>query len=147
VKKLIEMLRRHEGVETHAYKCSGTPPKITVGVGRNIDPAGGLGLSTDEIDYLLANDIARCVKELEGFPWFPGLVGARRDAMIDICFNLGISRLKLFKLALAAMGNQQYDEAADQFLLSRWAKQVGNRAIELAEMIRTSEYQKTINTH
>jgi lysozyme len=50
--------------------------------------------------------------------------------------------LKQFKLALEAMGNQQYDEAANQFLDSRWAKQVGNRAIELAEMIRTGEYQK-----
>jgi GH24 family phage-related lysozyme (muramidase) len=33
--KLTEMLRRHEGVETHAYKCTGG--KITIGCGRNID--------------------------------------------------------------------------------------------------------------
>ena len=31
---IIEMLRAHEGVETHAYKC--TADKITIGVGRNI---------------------------------------------------------------------------------------------------------------
>ena len=35
MKKLIEMLKRHEGVETHAYECS--EGKVTVGVGRNID--------------------------------------------------------------------------------------------------------------
>mgnify|MGYP003644733235 CR=1 FL=1 len=46
--KLIEMLKIHEGVETHAYKCSAS--KITIGVGRNIDPEGGIGLSEDEID-------------------------------------------------------------------------------------------------
>ena len=52
--KLIEMLKVHEGVETHAYKCSAS--KITIGVGRNIDPEGGIGLSEDEIDYLLQNE-------------------------------------------------------------------------------------------
>ena len=61
--KLIEMLKVHEGVETHAYKCSAS--KITVGVGRNVDPEGGIGLSDDEIDYLLQNDIDRVVSELD----------------------------------------------------------------------------------
>jgi lysozyme len=136
---LTEMLRRHEGCETHAYSC--TANRLTIGCGRNIDPAGGLGLSEDEIIYLLENDITRCVKELEGFPWFPELVGARRDAMIDICFNLGISRLKLFKLALAAMGNHDYNTAAAEFINSKWRKQTGNRAIEVALMIKTGNYQ------
>jgi lysozyme len=136
---LTEMLRRHEGCETHAYSC--TANRLTIGCGRNIDPAGGLGLSEDEIIYLLENDITRCVKELEGFPWFPELVGARRDAMIDICFNLGISRLKLFKLALAAMGNHDYNTAAAEFINSKWSKQTGNRAIEVALMIKTGNYQ------
>jgi lysozyme len=42
MEKLLDMLKRHEGVETHAYECSAG--KITVGVGRNIDQAGGIGL-------------------------------------------------------------------------------------------------------
>ena len=138
--KLTEMLRRHEGVETHAYKC--TSGKITVGVGRNIDPAGGLGLSQDEIDYLLENDIARCASELgREFPWFSGLDDVRRDAMIDICFNIGITRLKGFTMALGAMARDDYDTAATEFLRSKWADQVGNRAKELAALIRTGEYQ------
>ena len=55
VSKLVKQLRRHEGVRTHAYMCSEN--KITVGVGRNLDENGGIGLSSDEIDYLLENDI------------------------------------------------------------------------------------------
>ncbi len=47
-KDLIEMLRRHEGVRSHAYKCS--EDMITVGFGRNLDENGGLGLSEDEVD-------------------------------------------------------------------------------------------------
>ena len=37
---LVRQLRRHEGVRSHAYKCSAD--MITVGVGRNIDPNGGI---------------------------------------------------------------------------------------------------------
>ena len=57
--KLTEMLTAHEGSKSHAYKC--TAGKITVGVGRNIDPEGGLGLSQEEITYLLSNDIWRII--------------------------------------------------------------------------------------
>jgi len=40
---------------------------------------------------------------------------------------------------LTAMSIHNYEEAADEFLDSRWAKQVGNRAKEVTEMIRTGE--------
>ena len=84
--KLLAMLKRHEGVETHAYECS--EGKVTVGVGRNIDKEGGIGLSDDEVDYLLQNDVERVIKELAAeYPWFNDLDDVRRDAMVDISFN------------------------------------------------------------
>ena len=137
--KLVEMLKVHEGVETHAYKCSAS--KITVGVGRNIDPEGGIGLSDDEVDYLLQNDIDRVVSELDSeYGWFAGLDDVRQDAMIDISFNLGQTRLRAFKNALAGMASGDWNEAADQFMDSSWSGQVGNRAKELTQMIRTGSY-------
>ena len=137
--KLLAMLKRHEGVETHAYECS--EGKVTVGVGRNIDQAGGMGLSDDEIDYLLQNDVERVIKELAAeYPWFNDLDDVRKDAMVDISFNLGATRLRLFKRALAAMETGNYKEAATEFLDSRWAKQVGSRALELTDMISSGEY-------
>lgn len=136
---LIDMLRRHEGVEKYAYRCSAG--YLTIGVGRNIDPEDGLGLSEDEIDYLLQNDITRVTGELEKeYPWFLTLDPVRRDAVIDISFNLGATRLRLFKNALAAMKKGDYTTAASEFLDSRWADQVKGRATELVEMIRTGEY-------
>ena len=136
--KLSDQLRIHEGVRSHAYKCSAN--MITVGVGRNIDENGGLGLSDDEIDYLLENDITRCRKELETYSWFSDLDEVRQDALINMCFNLGLSRLANFKNALASMEIGAYADAAEHFLDSRWASQVGNRAQEVAYMIRTGEY-------
>ena len=138
--KLIKMLKRHEGAETHVYLCSEN--RHTIGVGRNVDPRGGLGISEDEIDYLLSNDVLRCIKELtRALPWFNRLDDVRRDALIDLCFNLGLTRLLRFKKALAAMEASEWLTAKIELLDSRWAKQVGNRSAEIAEMIRTGEYQ------
>ena len=136
--KLVEQLKRHEGIRTHAYQC--TANMTTVGVGRNIDEDGGLGLSIDEIEFLLENDIRRCKQELIALPWFPEIDSVRQDALINLCFNLGMTRLLGFKNALTAMSVGDYDLAADEFMDSRWAKQVGSRANEVCEMIRSGNY-------
>lgn len=139
--KLIEQLKRHEGVKTHAYQC--TANMTTVGVGRNIDEDGGLGLSIDEIEFLLENDIKRCKQELITLPWFSQIDSVRQDALINMCFNLGMTRLLGFKNALTAMSVGDYDTAADEFMDSRWAKQVGYRAEEVCTMIRTGNYPES----
>ena len=136
---LIGMLKRHEGVRSKVYMCSAGYE--TIGVGRNISESG-LGLSDDEIDYLLANDIKRVREELtDSYFWFPAMNEARQDALVDISFNLGQTRLRGFVKAIEAMSREQFDIAADEFMDSKWATQVGNRAIQVTEMIRTGEYQ------
>jgi len=140
MERLVKMLKLHEGVRSHAYQCSAD--KWTIGVGRNIDEDGGLGLSSEEINVLLINDIERVKSELSAnYFWFPALDEVRQAALIDMCFNLGLSRLRGFVKALEAMSRQQFDNAAEEFLDSRWASQVGQRAIRVTEMIRTGEYQ------
>ena len=137
--RLKAMLKEHEGVRSFVYKCPAG--YWTIGVGRNVDENGGIGLSNDEIDYLLENDIARCEKELtERYQWFTKLSGARRDAIISIFFNLGATRFRGFKEALAAMALHDYERAGIEFLDSRWAKQVKGRAIKLSDMITTNTY-------
>ena len=139
--RLIEQLKIHEGVRTHAYLFSEN--KITVGVGRNLDSNGGIGLSEDEIDYLLSNDIKRCRDELEfNFDWFKELDEVRQDAMINLCFNIGITSLRKFAKAIAAMNVHDYETAAMEFLDSRWANQVGTRPLDVTDMIRTGEYNE-----
>jgi len=135
--KLSDQLRIHEGVRSHVYKCSSGLE--TIGVGRCI-AQGSLGLSDDEIDYLLENDIKRCKQELVSLPWFIDLDPVRQDALVNLCFNLGLTRLLGFKNAMAAMATGDYDKAAEEFLDSRWSRQVGQRSLEVAHMIRTGEY-------
>ena len=136
--KLLDMLKRHEGVKSHVYLCSAGYE--TIGVGRNISKSG-MGLSEDEVDYLLENDILRVIKELSSeYPWFNSLDDVRKDAMIDISFNLGATRLRGFKRALAAMEVADYTTAAKEFLDSKWSRDVKGRATELCYMIETGNY-------
>ena len=144
--KLTEMLRRHEGeVKNSAgrhivYDCPAG--HATIGIGRNVSESG-LGLSDIEVEFMLEEDIARCAEELgREFPWFSGLNEARRDAMIDLVFNIGLTRLNGFKKALAAMADANYDLAAAEFMDSKWASQVKDRAIEICAMIKTGNYSK-----
>ena len=144
--KLTEMLRRHEGeVKNSAgrhivYDCPAG--HATIGIGRNVSESG-LGLSDIEVELMLEEDIARCAEELgREFNWFSGLDEARRDAMIDLVFNMGLTRLNGFKKALAAMADANYDLAAAEFMDSKWASQVKDRAIEICAMIKTGNYSK-----
>ena len=94
------------------------------------------------INYLLNNDIKSVREELtDVYYWFAGLDESRQDAMIDISFNLGQTRLRGFVKSLEAMAREDFDTAADEFMDSKWSEQVGDRAVEVTEIIRTGEYQ------
>ena len=138
MENIIRLLRRHEGVEPYAYKDH--LGYITVGVGRCLEKDVGMGLSDDEIDYLLRNDIVRVQEELsEEYDWFAELDQVRQEAMINLSFNLGATRLRGFRNALAAMAEEDYETAANEFMDSKWSSQVGRRAYEVTQMIRTGE--------
>jgi len=129
--KLIEELKRDEGVELRPYKCSAG--FLTLGVGRNIEERG---ITMDESDYLLANDITICEEEATRvFKWYDTLSDVRQRVILNMVFNLGLTKLLNFKKFLAAMEAEDWEEAGKQMLDSRWAKQVGNRADRLEQMI------------
>lgn len=130
--ELIKELKRDEGVRLKPYQC--TAGKTTIGVGRNLDDRG---ITEHEADYLLLNDIELVTVQLDkSIPWWRDLSDARQRVLANMCFNLGISGLLYFKNTLAAMKAGKYDDAADGMLKSLWAKQVGQRAIRLAKMMR-----------
>ena len=131
--RLIDQLRIHEGVEKTVYNDSEGIP--TIGVGRNLRDRG---LSDDEIDYLLSNDIDIVVDELDKvMPWWKDLDEVRQRVLCDLVFNLGMPRFSGFKKSISYMKQQMWDQAADELLDSKWARQVGRRAETLSEMMRT----------
>lgn len=130
---LKAQLVEHEGVVLKPYKD--TVGKLTIGVGRNLDD---VGISRNEALILLDNDIDRVMEDLNrALPWWHRMSPVRQQVLADMCFNLGIVRLQGFRKALEAMRAGAWHEAAAQMLDSKWAKQVGNRATKLADMMRT----------
>lgn len=115
-----------------------TVGKITGGVGRNLTDRG---FSEDEIDLMLRNDVAGVVRDLDrALPWWRQMSDARQNVLANMCFNLGIVRLLGFTNTLALMKAGRWDAAATEMLDSKWAKQVGQRAIRLAATMRKGEF-------
>ena len=128
---LIEELKRDEGVVLSLYQCSAG--KNTIGVGRNLDDRG---ITEEEADFLLSNDIDICIEEIESiFTWYPYLTNNRKRVIINMVFNLGMPRFLNFKKLIDAMEQKDYETAGKEMLSSRWAKQVGNRSHRLKNLL------------
>jgi len=138
--KLLELIKeqlvRHEGLRLTPYRC--TADKLTIGIGRNLDDCG---ISQSEAYIMLINDIMNCEKQLQAkIPdIYNGLDEVRKSVLLNMCFNLGISGLLGFKNTLAFVKAGDWERAANNMLVSKWAKQVGRRAIELSELMRKGE--------
>ncbi len=82
-------------------------------------------------DVFVAERIAQRV-----VPGYDALDDVRQRALVNMAFNLG-PKLGDFKATLAAIAAKDWEEAARRMADSRWARQVGARALRLQEMIRT----------
>ena len=134
-KEFLDQITRHEGYRRSAYQDS--KGYWTIGIGRLIDKKLNGGLTEEEARYLLQNDLDRCANDLDAkLPWWSGLSENRRYVLLNMCFNLGINKLLGFKNTLKMIQDGNYDGAAKGMLNSLWAKQVGNRAVELANQMR-----------
>jgi lysozyme len=131
---IIAILKRDEGVRLFPYLDTADPPKWTIGCGRNLSDNG---ISHDEVEYLLGNDVFRTEMEAKGFPWYDALDDVRQAVILSMIFNLGLTRFKGFYNTIRAIERHDYETAAALMLQSKWAKQVGARATRLSEMMRT----------
>lgn len=128
---LKDRITRHEGVVLKPYKD--TMGKLTIGIGRNLDD---VGITEDEAEYLLDNDISKVKLELTPYIWYAGLDNTRKDVLVEMAFQLGLAGVLKFNDMITALNKQDYEEAADQMLDSTWYKQTPNRCKELAELMR-----------
>ena len=134
--KLIEQLKIHEGMKLKPYLC--TSKKLTIGIGRNLDD---VGISEEEAEMLLKNDIYEATNQLlNAFPCMATFSDVRISAMINFTFNVGIGTVKTFTKSIDALKKEDFNLAADMMLDSRWANQVGDRAIQITEQIRTGRW-------
>lgn len=141
INKLLEMIKRDEGTgpvnDGRLLPYRDSVGLLTIGYGRNIDERG---ISQEEADYMLSNDIANSIKEAHGFPWYAGLDEPRQAVICNMIFNIGLNRFKGFKKTIEYIENGDFDEAATEMLDSKWASQVGKRATRLSSIMKTGEF-------
>jgi lysozyme len=136
---LSRQLRGDEGCEPCVYYDS--LGWATIGVGRLVDKRKGGGLRSDEITYLLQNDIDdRITAVTKALPWFQNLDDARQGVILNMAFQLGTPGMLAFKNTLDAIHGARYDEAAAGMLDSAWAKQTPERAKRLAEQMKSGQW-------
>jgi len=131
--EIKEMIHRHEGFRPYVYYD-------TLGF-----PTGGYGhafldrspISHNVAVLLFDEDFDRVKKDYEKLRF--DLDPVRRAVIIDMLFNLGLTRFRAFRRMIYALEHKQYDTAADEMLDSKWALQVKSRAFRLAQMMKTGE--------
>ena len=154
--ELLDQLVLHEGLELLPYKDSlGID---TIGIGRNLEHRGlseaelahigkdisdicEWGITKEQAYYLAENDIKIVEEEVcKAHPCVVELDEIRQRVIIDMAFNIGVPRLNKFVKMWKAIDEQDFAEAKVQMLDSRWANQVGNRAVRLSNAMETGEW-------
>ena len=154
---VLELITRHEGKRNRPYcdKCgasvtfAGTtwqcsclargqhPGNLSIGIGHNLS---GPWLSDRAIAQILDDDYEEALRDLVGFAWFKGLNDARRAAVIDLRFNVGAAKFREFERMIAALENGNFVAAAFEMFDSKWARQVGERAQDDSNLLRTGDW-------
>ena len=131
--RIKAQLVRHEGLRLKPYRC--TAGKLTIGIGSNLDDRG---ISQKEAYAMLERDILDFEQQLlDEIPdVYNRLDEVRKSVLLNMCFNLGLKGLLEFKNTLNFVAACDWERAANGMIASKWAKQVGLRAIELSELMR-----------
>ncbi len=146
VNEAVQRLCLHEGIRLQPYKCPAG--YWTIGVGRNLETNPPTaeekrvigdwrdGITKNAAFYLLRNDIKRisdeCARQI---PFWKNLDDERQYALVDMAFNLGMAGLLKFQKMLSYLGVGNYILAATECLASKYAKDVGERAVRVAKII------------
>lgn len=149
---LYNQLARHEGIKRHIYKDTKGIP--TIGIGFNLtDPNNkkilaklGItdqnlrqGLNDSQIKQLF--DFSLRQAKIDAQKYLPNLSSHPinvQNAIIDMAFNLGYTKLSKFTDLKQSLLKRNYNQAAYNMLDSLWAKQVGNRAKYLSNLVKSS---------
>lgn len=152
--ELYEQIALHEGVEPSVYKD--TKGKRTIGIGFNLDEPSnrkkaeavgldvqdmlsGRTLSDKEIKMLYNESIKQAANDANAFlPKAGRQPPVVQKVLIDMAFNLGLTKLNKFEKMREALLEGDYNKAADEMIDSKWYNQVGNRSKTLVKMMRSA---------
>jgi lysozyme len=138
----LEVLKRHEGLRLKAYRCPAK--KLTIGYGHTAGVYEGMTITKERAEQYLLGDIAMATQDsmnlIYNFMSLPEC--PRRDAIVNMAFNMGYTVFSKFTTSLNYMRIGQWHMAAQSLRRSAWYKQVGSRALEVVWAIETNQWMK-----
>lgn len=146
IASVADLIRTHEGKRLKVYDdATGDPIRKgshvsgypTIGFGRNLQHRG---ITEGEATQLLEADIDRVRTEAQTLAWFADLNEPRQAAVMDMIYNLGFAGFVRFRRTIGHLKAGRFNEASVEMLSSKWADQVGFRALRLAEVIRSGQW-------
>ncbi len=123
-----------EGVSRLPYEDS--KGILSVGIGHNLEAP----MSDRLMMLIFREDLRVATMEAErNLPYLRGLDPVRRDAILNMAFNMGFPRFLSFVKMHAAMERGDYDTAADEAKDSKWYREdvQKSRSERIIHMIRT----------
>lgn len=167
IEQLILDLTLDEGVRLKAYSC--TAGKRTIGIGRNyqdvpfttaetLELFGATsisflqadkilttrGITMEQASMLLRNDINKCILQLQKYSFWGAVKNddPKARAIINLCFNMGITTLLTFKNTLAYIEKQDWKNAAKNLTMAKWYHQVKSRGPRVVKLIDPTFYNE-----
>lgn len=128
---LVNWIKKYEGFKSKIYVNK--MGKFSIGYGRNLED---VGINPYEADALFLNDFERTLRVINAHECFKEHPENVRDAIINMCFSLGISKLLKLDKMIEALKNNDYTLAAKEVLNSHWGAMDEDRAKDVALMIR-----------
>lgn len=115
-----------------------TEGHLTIGYGLNLDN----GITKDEADLLCSMRVANAYGDLwkvftkETADYLAYKDPERAGVFVNMLYNLGSARFNTFRRMIAAVERKDWETASKELLDSKYARQVGHRALRLAERLR-----------
>ena len=132
--ELLQQIKEHEGLRLFPYKCPAG--KLTIGYGHNLQDNG---LTKTACEFILYDDIDEAKRNLYAVftkKFFENLSNDQKIALIDMMFNLGLSRFLTFKKFIQAVKNKDFIKASAEIINSKAYQQNKTRYKKLSEQIK-----------
>ena len=142
LEQLREQLKIDEGCVYEIYNDHLGYPTFGIGhLVRESDPENGLPtgspISESRVVEAFEQDVQTVLSDCAIlYPDFEELPEEVQQIIANMMFNMGRPRLSGFKGMKRGVDSQNWQEAADQMVDSRWYRQVGARAERLVERMR-----------
>jgi lysozyme len=107
-----------------------------------------IGLNAYEPVTVLEADLRRVAREIEDLlPAVAALDPVRERVVVHMAFDMGVTGLLAMIRFVAAVGFHFWETAAQEILISQWAKGGKQRAAALVEMMRTGHDDQIGRAH